>query len=323
MIINNYKAYIFDFDGVVMDTESLHFKAWNKGFEIMGESLTEEEYLPLKSTGRKHIVNIFSQKIGRKISESEALEICRVKDDCFKELCKSIDKSLMIKGVEDFLIRLKKTGTKIAVASSASTTTELLGKVELTKYFDVVADGNLGLPKKPDPAIFFRAAELLGVEAKDCLVFEDSPAGLKAAENAGMDFVAVGAKSEKAILEIKDFTDVQGVFIKGELADIMYGKQIAFVPEIKVVDVIYSTDKLKRFIVTKNHKHLYSYCYEVVELLDEEEYNYVRMCYGGSADILPANWLPRDSGGASFYDNLETVMNEIYSSYEYNKYFKK
>lgn len=191
-----------------MDTESLHFKAWNKGFEIMGDTLTEEEYLPLKSTGRKHIVNTFAKKIRRKIAEAEALEICRIKDDYFKELCKSIDKSLLIKGVEDFLIRLKNKGVKIAVASSASTTTELLGKVGLTDYFDVVADGNLRLPKKPDPAVFLRAASLLGVEAKDCLVFEDSPAGLTAAENAGMDFVAVGAKSDKAILEIKDFTEI-------------------------------------------------------------------------------------------------------------------
>ena len=209
MIINNYKAYIFDFDGVVMDTESLHFKAWNKGFEIMGESLTEEEYLPLKSTGRKHIVNTFAKKIGREITEAEALRICEIKDDYFKDLCKSIDKTLLINGVEDFLIKLKSEGKQIAVASSASTTTELLKKVELTKYFDVVADGNLGLPKKPDPAVFLTAAELLGVEAKDCLVFEDSPAGLKAAENAKMDFVAVsGIKSEKAILEIKDFTEI-------------------------------------------------------------------------------------------------------------------
>lgn len=206
---NNYQAYIFDFDGVVMDTESLHFKAWNKGFEIMGDTLTEEEYLPLKSTGRKHIVNTFSRKIGREITEDEALRICKIKDDYFKELCKNIDKSLLIKGVEDFLIKLKSEGKQIAVASSASTTTELLKKVELTKYFDVVADGNLGLPKKPDPAVFLTATELLNVEAKDCLVFEDSPAGLKAAENAKMDFVAVsGIKSEKAILEIKDFTEV-------------------------------------------------------------------------------------------------------------------
>lgn len=206
---NNYQAYIFDFDGVVMDTESLHFKAWNKGFEIMGDTLTEEEYLPLKSTGRKHIVNTFSRKIGREITEDEALRICEIKDDYFKELCKNIDKSLLIKGVEDFLIKLKSEGKQIAVASSASTTTELLKKVELTKYFDVVADGNLGLHKKPDPAVFLTAAELLGVEAKDCLVFEDSPAGLKAAENAKMDFVAVsGIKSEKAILEIKDFTEI-------------------------------------------------------------------------------------------------------------------
>ena len=208
MILQNYKAYIFDFDGVVMDTESLHFKAWNKGFEIMGDSLTEEEYLPLKSTGRKHIVETFSRKIGREITEDEALRICKIKDDYFKELCKSIDKDLLIKGVEDFLLKLKNTGAKIAVASSASTTTELLKKVGLTEYFDVVADGNLGLAKKPDPAVFLKAASLLGVEPKDCLVFEDSPAGLKAAENAGMDFVAVGAKSEKAILEIKDFTEI-------------------------------------------------------------------------------------------------------------------
>ena len=207
--IDKYQAFIFDFDGVVMDTESLHFKAWNKGFEIMGDILTEEEYLPLKSTGRKHIVNTFSRKIGREITEDEAFRICEIKDDYFKELCKNIDKSLLIKGVEDFLIKLKSEGKQIAVASSASTTTELLKKVEFTKYFDVVADGNLGLPKKPDPAVFLTAAELLGVEAKDCLVFEDSPAGLKAAENAKMDFVAVsGIKSEKAILEIMDFTEV-------------------------------------------------------------------------------------------------------------------
>lgn len=204
--IKNYKAYIFDFDGVVMDTESLHFKAWNKGFSLLGSTLTEEEYLPLKSTGRKHIVNTFSHKIGREISEQEAEKICKVKDEYFKELCKNVNKSLLINGVEEFLIKLKKEDKKIAVASSASTTTELLKKVGLTKYFSVVADGNLGLPKKPDPAVFLKAAELLKVEAKDCLVFEDSIAGLKACENADMAFVAVGAKCDKAILEIKDFT---------------------------------------------------------------------------------------------------------------------
>ncbi|MBR3988591.1 MAG: HAD-IA family hydrolase [Clostridia bacterium] len=207
--INKYKAFIFDFDGVVMDTESLHFKAWNKGFSLLGNTLTEKEYLPLKSTGRKHIVNTFSHKIGREITEEETLEICKIKDDYFKELCKNIDKNLLIKGIEDFLIKLKSENKKIAVASSASTTTELLKKVGLTKYFDVVADGNLGLPKKPDPAVFLKAASLLGVDAKDCLVFEDSLAGLKAAENAKMDFVAVsGIKSEKAVLEIEDFTEV-------------------------------------------------------------------------------------------------------------------
>lgn len=207
MIINNYKAYIFDFDGVVMDTERLHFKAWNKGFEIFGGSLTESEYLPLKSTGRKHIVATFAAKIGRKISEEEAAKICEVKDTYFKALCESVDRNLLINGVEDFLIKLKNENKKIAVASSASTTTGLLEKVGLAKYFDAVVDGNLGLPKKPNPAVFLKAAELLGVSAEKCLVFEDSLAGLEAAQNAGMQRVAVGGiKSGKALAEIEDFT---------------------------------------------------------------------------------------------------------------------
>ena len=203
----DFDAYIFDFDGVVADTAKLHFAAWNKGFELFGDTLTEEEYLPLKSTGRKHIVYTFSNKIGREISEEKALEICEIKDNGFKELVSKADKTLRINGIEDFLIKLKNEGKKLAVASSASTTTEMLRKVELEEYFEVVADGNLGLPKKPDPAVFIKAAELLGVPPERCLVFEDSPAGLKAAENAGMSFVAVGGiKSEKAILEIEDFT---------------------------------------------------------------------------------------------------------------------
>lgn len=205
-MIFDFDAYIFDFDGVVADTEKLHFFAWNKGFEIMGGSLTEEEYLPLKSTGRRHIVNTFSKKIGREISEEETLRICKIKDDCFKSLAEKADKSLRIKGIEDFLIKLKSKGKKLAVASSASTTTEMLKKVELENYFSVVADGNLCLPKKPDPAIFLKASELLGISADRCLVFEDSPAGLKGAKNAGMSFVAVGGiKSENALMEIIDF----------------------------------------------------------------------------------------------------------------------
>lgn len=205
----DFDAYIFDFDGVVADTEKLHFAAWNKGFELFGDTLTEEEYLPLKSTDRKHIVDTFSKKIGREFTEEEALYICKVKDDCFEKLAAKADKTLRIEGVEDFLKSLKSKGKPLAVASSASTTTEMLKKVELTEYFQVVADGNLGLPKKPDPAIFLKASELLGVKPEKCLVFEDSPAGLKAAENAGMNFVAVGGiKSDKANLEIKDFYEI-------------------------------------------------------------------------------------------------------------------
>ena len=158
-LIKNYDAFIFDFDGVVCDTEKLHFIAWNKGFATLGFALTEEEYLPLKSTGRNHIVATAAKKLGREILPFEAENINRIKDATFKELSKNIDKSLLIPGVEDFLIKLKNKGAEIAVASSASTTTELVKKLGLGKYFEVIVDGNMKLPKKPAPDIFLTAAK--------------------------------------------------------------------------------------------------------------------------------------------------------------------
>lgn len=203
----NFSAVIFDFDGVVADTEKLHFEAWNKGFSYLNGSLTDEEYLPLKSTGRNHIVNTFAKKLGREITSDEALEICRIKDEYFVELCRKANKSLLINGVREYISELKAMGKKIAVASSASTTTEMLKKVELENVFDVVVDGNMKLPKKPEPDAFLMASELLYISPENCLVFEDSPAGAEAAINAEINFICVGGlKHPKALLEIIDFS---------------------------------------------------------------------------------------------------------------------
>lgn len=204
---NKFNAYIFDFDGVIADTERLHYKAWNKGFEAFGGSLTWAEYLPLKSTGRNHIVETFAEKLRIKISDEDALKLCEIKDKHFQRLCSVADRSLITNGAEAFLQRLRAKKAKIAVASSAATTSSLLKRLGLEAYFDAVVDGNYKLAKKPEPAVFLEAARLLNASSEECLVFEDSVAGVKAAENAGMRFVAVGGLiNQKAILNIEDFS---------------------------------------------------------------------------------------------------------------------
>lgn len=208
-ILDCFDGFIFDFDGVLADTEALHFKAWNMGFEPFGGQLTLEEYLPLKSTGRKNITAAFSEKMQRTFSDGELLDICKEKDIQFEKLCENADESLIINGARELLSELKSKNKKVAVASSASTSAQLIKKLGLSQYFDKVVDGNFGLPKKPDPAVFLKAAELLKVKSEKCLVFEDSIAGIKAAQNAGMSFVAVGGiQSESAIANIRDLSGI-------------------------------------------------------------------------------------------------------------------
>ena len=97
--------------------------------------------------------------------------------------------------------------------SSSSTSSALAQRFHLSKHFEVLIDGNTKLPRKPAPDTFLLAAKLLGVDPKECIVFEDSLAGIEAACNAGMPVIAVGGiRSEKAIAHIDDFRQLGQYF---------------------------------------------------------------------------------------------------------------
>ena len=209
----NLKAFIFDFDGVVVDTEKYHYLSWCQSAAHVGYDLGWEEYLPLKSTGNTEITQYLCDHSGKEVSE-ELFQIMRnTKLTAFDELVKDLSEKDVLPGIRDFLTWLNTQGVKTAVASSSNTSSGLAKRFDLTKHFGVVIDGNMKLPRKPAPDTFLLAAKMLGVEPKDCIVFEDSLAGIEAAVNAGMPVVAVGGiRSEKAILHIPDFRDIRKYF---------------------------------------------------------------------------------------------------------------
>ena len=207
------KAFIFDFDGVVVDTEKYHYLSWWQAAAHVGYDLGWEEYLPLKSTGNTEITQYLCDHSGKDVSE-ELFQIMRqTKLTSFDELVKDLSEKDVLPGIRDFLTWLNEQGVKTAVASSSNTSSGLANRFDLTKHFGVEIDGNRKLPRKPAPDTFLLAAKMLGVEPQDCIVFEDSLAGIGAAVNAGMPVVAVGGiRSEQAVLHIQDFRGIREFF---------------------------------------------------------------------------------------------------------------
>lgn len=205
---HSFDACIFDFDGVVADTEKFHYIAWSKAFKSVNVDLTPQEYIPLKSTGKANII-AFAEGRGAKFTDSQKAEIARVKDQTFAEAIAKIDRSDMIAGAAEFLQSLKSKYVKTGVGSSSKTTANIINALGLTDMFSAVVDGQTDLPKKPAPDIFTTVMTKLRANPENCLVFEDAPSGIEAALKAGAKVIAVGGiKDDRALLCIDDFTEL-------------------------------------------------------------------------------------------------------------------
>lgn len=200
---------IFDFDGVVVDTERFHYAAWNHAAHLADTGLSWEEYLPLKSTSRPHILDFLQSKAGRPLSASLRQQIIDAKVAQFDILIRELSEKNIIPGVQAFIRYLTDRKVKLAIASSSTTAGTIAKEFGLDGYFDAIIDGNSPLPKKPAPDLFLAAAEALDCPPERCIVFEDSLAGIEAAFRAGMTVVAVGGiRSEKAVAHIDDFCHI-------------------------------------------------------------------------------------------------------------------
>ena len=208
-----FKAFIFDFDGVIVDTEKYHYLSWVAAAAHVGYDLSWEEYLPLKSTGNTEITQYLSDHSGKEVSPELFDKMRQTKLTEFDRLVADLSEKDVLPGIRTFLTYLNTQGVKTAVASSSNTSSGLANRFDLTKHFEVVIDGNMKLPRKPAPDTFLLAARMLGVDPADCIVFEDSLAGIAAAVNAGMQVVAVGGiRSDKAVLHIPDFQEILTYF---------------------------------------------------------------------------------------------------------------
>lgn len=207
--IGTIKAVIFDLDGVIVSTDECHYKAWQRMADEEGIYFDRSINDRLRGVSRMQCVDIILEKASKGYNAQEIAEMADRKNKYYRELIQSLTPEDILPGVTDLIGKLKNSGIKVAIGSSSRNTALILERTGLNGSFEVVVDGNCILRSKPDPEVFQKAAELLNVSARECLVIEDADAGVQAALSAGMKVLGVGAASANisATLRLNDLSN--------------------------------------------------------------------------------------------------------------------
>ena len=200
------KAVIFDVDGTLLDTERIYMQAWKEAAAEQGYVMPDELLNKTRGVDAKVAARIFEEEIGNGFSYQKTRPIrVRIAEEIIE-----LESPILKPGVLELLSFLREKGIRLSVASSTKTKTtkEHLQTNGIADWFEVIVGGDMITKGKPNPDIFLKAAELLGEAPENCIVVEDSPAGIRAGSAAGMKTVLV--PDQAAITqEIIDLSDVQ------------------------------------------------------------------------------------------------------------------
>lgn len=190
----NRKAFIFDLDGVIVDTAKYHFMAWQKLAASLDILFTPEHNEELKGVSRVRSLEIILE-LGRVTASEEDKQRWLIqKNEDYLLYIADMNESEILPNVRETLEFIREKGQPIGLGSASKNARPILEKVGLLHYFDAIVDGNDVSNAKPDPEVFVRAAKQLNVANENAIVFEDSLAGIEAANIAGMLSIGIGDK---------------------------------------------------------------------------------------------------------------------------------
>ncbi|WP_346888848.1 beta-phosphoglucomutase [Clostridium sp. UBA1056] len=187
------KAVLFDLDGVIADTAKFHFIAWKSIAKEEGIDIDEEFNEQLKGVDRVlSFDRILAHGNITSLTEDEKEYYRTKKNNLYKELLKDLTPQDVLPGILALFNELIDNNIKIAIASISQNAPYILEKLNLLDKIDCIADPRTVKHSKPAPDIFLKAAELAGVDIKNCVAIEDAQAGIEAINRAGIFSVGVG-----------------------------------------------------------------------------------------------------------------------------------
>jgi len=215
----NKNGFIFDLDGVIVDTAKYHFLAWKKLAESLGTSFSEEQNEQLKGVSRVRSLEKILEWGNVQLSETEFHELMDQKNTNYLTYIESMTQAEILPDVQRLLSYLKLNGQPIALGSASKNARTILKKVSLFEQFDAIVDGNDVSKAKPDPEVFLVAAKRLSRKPENCVVFEDAVAGVQAANSAGMISIGIGRPEvlHEATHVFSNFTEISSEFLNNLL----------------------------------------------------------------------------------------------------------
>jgi beta-phosphoglucomutase len=210
------KAFIFDLDGVIVDTAKYHYLAWKKIATNLGIEFTHEHNELLKGVSRVRSLDIILELGKVEATQEQKNHWLIQKNEDYLTYLVDMDQSEILPGVLPVLAFLKANQQPIALGSASKNARPILEKTGIIAYFDAIVDGNDVSNAKPDPEVFLQAAQKLGISYENAIVFEDSVAGIQAANSASMISIGIGdaAVLNEAKFNFKDFTDMDEAFLR-------------------------------------------------------------------------------------------------------------
>lgn len=209
-----YKAVIFDLDGVICHTDKYHYIAWKELADKLDIYFDVEINNRLRGVSRMACMEILLEKYKKEpLSQELKVKYANEKNEIYRRLLHNMtNKDLSIE-VKQTLDKVRVKGIKIAIGSSSKNARFILERIGLNGYFDEVCDGTNISYSKPNPEVFIKASELLGIPTSKCLVVEDAKAGIEAAIAGGMDSAAIGdaVKCNRATYNLANFSDLLNI----------------------------------------------------------------------------------------------------------------
>ena len=188
-----FQAVLFDLDGVICFTDEYHYRAWKTMADEMGIPFDRTVNNRLRGVSRMASLDIILEKYdGPALSPAEKEQLAQKKNDLYRASLAEMSPADLSDEVRETLNALRDMGLRLAIGSSSRNTPFILNQIGLSGFFDAVSDGNNITKSKPDPEVFVKAAEMLGIAPEYCLVVEDAVSGAEAGHAGGMKVACLG-----------------------------------------------------------------------------------------------------------------------------------